>query len=188
MRSVRGRNGFHVAWVADLEMRHLRGGCGGPWLAPHRPCGNERQGRGDAPRRPTPKRGHRGWLNGAWSIARIVQRQPRLADVAHALTGILDETPRDQRAHTCGCCGRQHRQVGLAREDQSQRFGDRVAREEARACQHFVEHAPERPDVRALVHGLAARLLRRHVRSGAQNHPRLRHGRCRDRRRHRHAR
>ena len=41
--------------------------------------------------------------------------------------------------------------------------------------EHLVEHAAERPDVGALVHRLAARLLRAHVRGRAENHPGLGH-------------
>ena len=52
-----------------------------------------------------------------------------------------------------------------------------------RAREHLVEHAAERPDVAALVHGLPARLLRTHVRGRAENDAHLRHGRTGDRRR-----
>ena len=37
------------------------------------------------------------------------------------------------------------------------------------AGQHLIEDAAERPDIRSLVHRLAARLLRAHVRRRAQN-------------------
>ena len=37
--------------------------------------------------------------------------------------------------------------------------------------QHLIQHAPERPDVRPLVDGLSARLLRAHVGGCAQNRP-----------------
>ena len=39
------------------------------------------------------------------------------------------------------------------------------------AGQHLVQHAAERPDICALVHGLAARLLRAHIRGGSENDP-----------------
>ena len=51
-----------------------------------------------------------------------------------------------------------------------------------RPVEHLVDHDAERPDVRPLVHRLAARLLRGHVRGGAENHARLRRG-ARERRR-----
>ena len=44
-------------------------------------------------------------------------------------------------------------------------------REGTRARQHLVHHASKRPDIGALVHGFP-RLLRRHVRGGAENAPR----------------
>ena len=61
---------------------------------------------------------------------------------------------------------------------------DVLALECSLARQHLEEHAAERPDVGALVHGLPARLLRAHVRGGAENHPGSRHRGRRDRRRH----
>ena len=42
--------------------------------------------------------------------------------------------------------------------------------ERAPAGQHLVQHAAERPDVRAPVHRLAARLLGAHVRRRAEDH------------------
>ena len=45
-----------------------------------------------------------------------------------------------------------------------------VACERSRARQHLEQHAAERPDVRALVHRLAARLLGAHVRRRAEDH------------------
>ena len=71
---------------------------------------------------------------------------------------------------------RQLRQVGLAREDQTERLGDRLAVEQPRAGEHLVEHDAEGPDVGALVDGLAARLLGRHVGGGAEDHAGRRHG------------
>ena len=120
------RIGLHVAWEPDLEVRHRRGGGGGACPAPQCPCGNERQGRGGAPRHQTRERGRRGWLDSLWCVVRIVQCQSRLADIAQPPAGILDETPRYQRADACRRRGRQRRQIRFAREDQPKRFGDRV--------------------------------------------------------------
>ena len=52
--------------------------------------------------------------------------------------------------------------------------GDRVADERADAGEHLVEHAAERPDVGALVHRLAARLLGAHVGRRAEHRARPR--------------
>ena len=74
--------------------------------------------------------------------------------------------------------------LGLVRAALRQHVGDGLAWKCSSACQHLVQHAAERPDVRALVDRLAARLLRTHVGGGAQNaRPCLRHRRTGDRRR-----
>src|SRR5437867_4338135 len=44
-----------------------------------------------------------------------------------------------------------------------------LAVESARSSEHLEQHAPERPDVRAAIDGLTARLLGTHVRGGAEN-------------------
>ena len=59
---------------------------------------------------------------------------------------------------------------GIALEHRRQRVADILALERALAGEHLVEHAPERPDVAALVHRLAPRLLRAHVSGGAEQH------------------
>ena len=58
-----------------------------------------------------------------------------------------------------------------------QRLGDDLALEQLLAREHLVQHHAERPDVGALVHRLAARLLRSHVRRRAQDHARPRRSR-----------
>ena len=79
--------------------------------------------------------------------------------------------------------GRQQRPVRLCTNDGRERVGEVVARKRARARQHLEQHRAERPDVRALVHRSAARLLGRHVGGRAENHPDLRHRGRRERRR-----
>src|SRR5262249_28111293 len=55
-------------------------------------------------------------------------------------------------------------------------LGDVVAVEGAFTGEHFEEHAPEGPDVRAAVDTTAARLLGTHVRRGTENYTHPRHG------------
>ena len=181
-----GRAGFHIAWVPDLDVRHWQAGCAGARRAPERPPSQQYGSCGDSPRQRAPHRAHRCWRGTSGRFARALQIQPRIADVAQPLTGILDEASRDQRADTFGHRGWQQRQVRLAREDQPQRFRHRIGREEALARQHLVQHHTERPDIRALVHRLAARLLRTHVGGSTRESFRLGHRGCRERRRHRH--
>jgi hypothetical protein len=76
-------------------------------------------------------------LDGTCRVVRSVERQPRFTDVAQTLTGILDEATRDQCPDTCRRRGWQYRQIGLAREDQPQRFRNGVASVQGRACQHL---------------------------------------------------
>ena len=73
-----------------------------------------------------------------------------------------------------GVCCREPRPIGILGDDGGDDVGDVVAVERARACQHLVEHAAERPDVRALVDGAPARLFGRHVRRGAEDEALLR--------------
>ena len=77
------------------------------------------------------------------------------------------------------------RPVGLIAEHRRQRIGHVLAVKSAAAGEHFVEHAPERPDVAAPIDRLAPCLLRAHVRRRAENHPGLGHRRRGDGRRHR---
>ena len=67
--------------------------------------------------------------------------------------------------------------VRVGADDGRDRVGHIVAAERPHAGEHFVEHAPERPDVGALVDGLPARLLRAHVRGRAEDHAGRRHRR-----------
>jgi hypothetical protein len=59
--------------------------------------------------------------------------------------------------------GRQLVPIGMTFEDSVDCFGNRAAAERAPSSEHFVQEASERPDVRALIDRLAARLLGTHV-------------------------
>ena len=55
-------------------------------------------------------------------------------------------------------------------ENRRDRVGDGVGGERLAAGEHFEEHAPERPDIGALVDGLSAGLFRTHIGGSPQNH------------------
>ena len=121
--------------------------------------------------------------HGGRHVGAFFELQPRIADVAQPPRRVLPKAPLEDAAHVRGCVGGQGRPVGLALDHLGERVGDAVAGEDAPAGQHLVEHAAEGPDVGALVHRPAARLLGAHVGRGAQDHPHGRHRRRRHRRR-----
>ena len=100
---------------------------------------------------------------------RIVDLDSRISDVTQAPPDIFSKTAFEQAANDFGSGLRHRAPVGLALDHVRERVGQRVARERPTAGQHLIEHAAERPDVRALVDRLAPRLLRTHVRRGPQN-------------------
>ena len=128
------------------------------------------------------RRGRR--RDAAARLERALEREAHVADVA-------ERAASDPSAGTrCSSATQRRRDVAAAalqsgslRTTARERVGDVVAGERARARQHLVEHGAERPDVGALVDGLAPRLLGRHVGGGAEDHARLRHRGRRDRRR-----
>src|SRR6185295_13541405 len=67
------------------------------------------------------------------------------------------------------CRRRQTGPVGFAFENASNGVGYRFTGERALAGEHFVHHTAEGPDVRALVDGAPARLLRAHISRGAED-------------------
>jgi len=103
-----------------------------------------------------------------WLVVTI-EGEARLADVPQALSRIPVEAAFEQRAHARGRGGGQLTPGDLAREHGGEDVGDRLAGEEPPARQHLVQHHAESPDVGAPVHGLPARLLRRHVGGGAKD-------------------
>ena len=72
--------------------------------------------------------------------------------------------------------GAQLRRVVL--EDGTQRLDGGLALERALAADHFVQHGAEAEDVAAMIGGLAAHLLGRHVSGGAEDHALRRVVRC----------
>ena len=100
---------------------------------------------------------------------RIVDLDSRISDVTQAPPDIFSKTAFEQAANDFGSGLRHRAPVGLVLDHVRERVGQRVARERPTAGQHLIEHAAERPDVRALVDRLAPRLLRTHVGRGPQN-------------------
>ena len=93
----------------------------------------------------------------------VLDRKASIADVVQALLGIAHEGVGEQPAESGRRVRRQGGPVRIARQDLGQRVRAGVARERDAAGQHFIQHAAERPDVRALVDGLTARLFGAHV-------------------------
>src|ERR1700716_2992862 len=71
----------------------------------------------------------------------------------------------------------------LATQHRRERVGDILTFERSLACQHLVEHAPECPDVTALIGGPSLCLFRTHVRRRAKDDAHPSHRGRRDRRR-----
>ncbi len=88
-----------------------------------------------------------------------------------------------QLADRLGRRGRESVGVGRPRQHLGQGLGHGRRVEQACPAQHLVEHHSERPDVGALVDRHALRLLGRHVRRRAENHPHLRRAERQSRRR-----
>ncbi len=101
----------------------------------------------------------------------------RVADVAHAPPRILVEQANEQTAKRLRCPGRQRRPVRLVLHHRRQCRYNIVTGKCAAAREHFVEHAPERPKVGALVDSPTSGLFRRHVGRSAENDARARGGR-----------
>ena len=99
----------------------------------------------------------------------VIDFEPRVRDVAQPLLWIFSQASLEQRTDRRGCVRGYRRPVGLTLQDARQRVGDPFALERPASRQHLEEHAAKRPDVGALVHHLAAGLLRAHVRGCTEN-------------------
>ena len=138
-----------------------------------------RDRRARPPQRPQPpRRRHRardrvcavqGYLTARRTIGENLDA--RVADVAEALARSLS-SGIDAAARRCAAVSPRAAASSLALSSDTRRQTLRrvLAWERALASQQLVQHAPERPDVRALVDRLALRLLRTHVCGGAEHH------------------
>jgi hypothetical protein len=97
-------------------------------------------------------------------------RSKRASPTSQALARILFERAPNHLRDGMRRGRRDARPVRLFADHRDDRVGDVLAVEGLLAGQHFVQHAPERPDVSAFVHGLALGLLRRHVGRGPEDH------------------
>ena len=128
-------------------------------------------GAGGTPRRCGPPARHR------LRRRRILEHEPRFADVAQAAPRILLQAPAQQPADWFGQIGGQRLPAHVLFDHAGERDRDVFALECALARQHLVEDHAEGPDVGAPIHGLAPRLLGRHVggRPDDQTHLRAPH-------------
>ena len=84
--------------------------------------------------------------------------------------GVLLQTSLEQQANPRRRVGRKRPPVWLAAKNGGDGVRQVFAGKRPLAGQHLVEHAPERPDVAALVGGPTPRLLWAHVGRGAEDH------------------
>jgi hypothetical protein len=98
----------------------------------------------------------------------LIDVEHGIADVAKTATRLLFESASDQASN----CHRRFRwqpiELGLAFQHAPQRLDDRVPGERPGPGQHLLQDTAERPDVGPVIDGLAARLLRAHVRGRAK--------------------
>src|SRR5207344_750872 len=90
---------------------------------------------------------------------RLLELDPRIADVPQPPLRVLLETSLEQLPHLRGCALWDRVPIGLSREHRRKRVGDRLALERTIPREQFIEHAAEPPDVGALVDRFPARLL-----------------------------
>ena len=105
---------------------------------------------------------------------RILQDDPRLADVAKPPLHVPIETTREQATHVRGVSAGSAVQSTSCRSTAASVSDVSSPLEGAPARQHLVQHRAKRPDVGAPIDGPALGLLGRHVRGGAENHAHLR--------------
>ena len=103
---------------------------------------------------------------------RVAEGDARFPDVPQAELGVALEAAAEQLSYRVGRAGRQRAPIRLRLQHGRERVAHRLAFEEPAAGQHLEQQDAEGPDVRALVHGAAARLLGRHVGGRAEDQPR----------------
>src|SRR5678816_3719536 len=113
----------------------------------------------------------RDWSTNGSACKRIVQLDPRIADVTYPASGIFLETSLQQASYADRCGVGQRRPLWFAFQNRCNRVGDGLTGQRLSPGQHFVEHAAKRPDVRPLVERLPPRLLRAHVGRSTQDGP-----------------
>src|SRR5881396_1216680 len=100
---------------------------------------------------------------------RLVDLDPGVGDIVQAPISVLLEAATQKNPNVRRGGRRQGVPVRLVLEDISNGVGYRLAGESRMTGGRLVDHAAERPDVRALVERLATRLLRAHVGRCAQD-------------------
>jgi hypothetical protein len=98
----------------------------------------------------------------------VLEEQPHVGGSAQAACGVFFEAP-PEHGHDGRRLGRQLVPARLAAQDARDHVRHVRALEREVSGEHLEEHAAERPDVGALVHRLAACLLRAHVGGGAED-------------------
>ena len=99
-------------------------------------------------------------------LERFLELDPRITDVAQPPLRILLEAALQYMTNGGRHSRRQCRPLRLPVDDGREHVGGRLSDEWTAAAEHFVEHAPERPDVRTFVDRLPPGLLRTHVGGG----------------------
>jgi hypothetical protein len=103
-------------------------------------------------------------------MLRVVDFDPRVGQGVQAVPAVFPQATLEQTPDAVGVpAGSDSSPVGL--EDRAEQVGDAVALKGSAAGEHLVDHAPESPDVAALVRRQPLRLLGRHVRRCAENGP-----------------
>ena len=107
-------------------------------------------------------------------LERALQGQAHVAAWLRSLPRIFLETHTQHLTHSRGHIpwNGVPRRVHL--HNCRQRVGDILSGKRPLPRQHLIQHRAERPDVGALVHDLAPRLLGTHVRRRSENHARIR--------------